>query len=479
MKFRFIKLLILGYAAIFTAYSCNKELQIGDYISSVETLDERDNALRVPIEITFSRSCLYQVEYWQKDNPSVCGTTSVRETAGGREKVTVMFLYPDKEYEFRVLAGSMVQAYSTDTYSFKTGSLPIGIPEYTVSDAYPHSDIPGYVFQWQATTPGYVSFCDTDGNIVWYEVLEMAARQVTFDQETRTISMLLGFKTSQNDYKFQRWCSKIVIMDLEGKRLFDEETSESNIDTPHHEIKRMPDGNIAILHSVVKKFDLTPVGGRPDTEVYGDGITIVSPDFSQKLWEWDVFGELDPVRDEYLEIMTYNERFDYYPRQLDLVHANSIGWDDKGNIYFTLNHLNELWKIDRATKKVLYRVGDYGNIDLAEADHACGLHAAEPQSEDKVLCLDNGKSGEQSRAVIYDVNPVSKSATVSLSVAIPAELSSYDRSNAMLSRDGRMMFFGSTMGRCNVFTDLDGNVLKVLKRTGISYRSYYFETVEY
>lgn len=479
MKFRFVKLLILGYAAIFTAYSCNKDLQIGDYISSVEIVEEHDNPLRVPVEIVFTKSCYYKLEYWQKGNPSVSGSTSVYKTAGGKETATVMFLYPDTEYEFRVVVNSGSTSCNSDIYGFTTGSLPIGIPEYTVSGAYPQTEIPGYIFQWQATAPGWVSFCDTDGNIVWYEQLEMAARQVTFDQDTRTIVMLLGFKTGQNDPKFQRWCKKIVVMDLEGNRSVDIDTDEAIIATPHHEIKRMPDGNIAILHSVVKKFDLTPVGGKPDTEVYGDGITIVTPDLQTKVWEWDVFGELDPVRDEYLEIMTYNERSGLYPRQIDLVHANSIGWDGNGNIYFTLNHLNELWKIDRTTGKVIYRVGDYGNIYLAEEDHASGLHAAEPLAENKVLCLNNGKSGEQSRAMIYEVNPLAKVATVTLSVSIPAELSSYDRSNAMLSRDGSMMFFGSTMGRCNVFTDLEGNVLKVIKRTGISYRSYYYETVEY
>ena len=467
---RLFKTILAGYAALVAAYACNKPVQpdIEDFLSDVRIVD-CENALRIPFELSFSQPCSYRIEYWQKSNPEIKGNTRTFESTDGHGKATVMFLYPETEYEYQVAIESAGEVFRTDPEVFITGKLPEGMPEYTVDGNYPSTVIPGYVFQWQATNPGYVSFCDTDGNIVWYEILEMAARQVTFDPATRTIVMLLGFKTSQNDPKFQRWCKKIVVMDLEGNRSFDAETSEANIDTPHHEIKRMPDGNIAILHSVVKNCDLTAMGGEADTPVYGDGITIVTPDF-QKVWEWDIFGELDPERDDYLDAVL---------RKNDLVHANSIGWDEKGNIYFTLNHLNELWKIDRTTGKVIYRVGDYGNIALAEADHACGLHAAEPLNEDEVLCLDNGSANQKTRAIIYKVNPVAKSATVTLSVPIPEELSSRDRSNAMLSRDGQMMFFGSTLGRCNVFTDLQGNVLKVLSRTGISYRSYYYETVEY
>ena len=66
---------------------------------------------------------------------------------------------------------------------------------------------------------------------------------------------------------------------------------------------------------------------------------------------------------------------------------------------------------------------------------------------------------------------------VTLSVPIPSEYSSTDRSNVQLIRDGEMLMFGSTLGRCNVFTDKTGKILKVIKRTGISYRSYYYQDI--
>ena len=65
-------------------------------------------------------------------------------------------------------------------------------------------------------------------------------------------------------------------------------------------------------------------------------------------------------------------------------------------------------------------------------------------------------------------------ARATLSIRLPSDLSSTDRSNAQLLQDHSLMFFGSTQGRASVITDLDGNLLWVLRRSGISYRSYYY-----
>jgi hypothetical protein len=144
-----------------------------------------------------------------------------------------------------------------------------------------------------------------------------------------------------------------------------------------------------------------------------------------------------------------------------------------------MNRINQLWKIDGATGKVLYRVGPDGNVAMNQEDYASGLHAAEPLAPDKVLCLDNGSDIAQSRAVIYEIDPVAMSAKATLSVRIPTEYSSTDRSNVQLIKDSSMLMFGMTLGRANVFTDLNGNLLKVITRTGISYRSYYYDDVIY
>lgn len=45
--------------------------------------------------------------------------------------------------------------------------------------------------------------------------------------------------------------------------------------------------------------------------------------------------------------------------------------------------------------------------------------------------------------------------------------------------DGKTLMFASTLARKCVFTDLEGKPLKVISRTGIAYRSHYFEDVTF
>lgn len=460
-------MLIAGYAALIAAYSCNKENTEADiYLTKME-IEECENALRVPFSLSFSKECSYQVEYWKKGEPQSVSRTRIHPSSDNH--VTVMFLYPATEYNYQFVIYDGGRTFRTKKASFITGRLPIGAPVFEVDGSYPSVEIPGYIMQFEAKSPGYVTFCDTDGDIVWYERMESAIRTAYFDMGSGTIAMDLGFKFGESS-SFQRVAEKVVVMDLEGRRLIDKAASEETVAFPHHETVQMPGGRLLMLHNVARRFDMTSQGGSVEQEVYGEGFTIFSEGF-HKEWSWDCFTELDPVRDTYL--------FDSGSFS-DLIHANSVSWDDKGNFYFTANHLSELWKIDGTTGEVLYRVGPNGNMKMSEEDYADGLHASVPLAEDKVLCLDNGRGKGISRAVIYEMDTKAGTAKVTLSVPLPSsELSSRDRSNVTLSKDGKMLCFCSTQGRATVFEDLEGNVLKVLRRTQISYRAYYYETIDY
>lgn len=461
------KLLIAGYAALIAAYSCNKENTGADIYLAKAEIEECENALRIPFNLTFNKECTYQVEYWKKNAPESVFRTKIRPSS--EKHVAVMFLYPATEYNYQFVVYDGGKAFRTDKAAFITGRLPLDIPEFEVDPSYPAQEIPGYIMQMEATSPGYVTFCDTDGNIVWYERMELAIRQAYFDMPSGTIAMNLGFKYGEGG-KLQRVGEKIVVMDLEGRRLIDRKATEETIDLPHHEIKQMPDGRLLMLYNVVKKFDMTSQGGKADQDVYGEGFSILSDGF-HKDWSWDCFTELDPVRDDYLfDRGSFN----------DLIHANSVSWDENGDYYFTSNHLSELWKIDGKTGEVLYRVGPNGNMSMSEEDYADGLHASVPLAPDKVLCFDNGRGQGISRAVIYEMDTKARTAKVTLSVPLPSsEMSSRDRSNVTLSKDGKMLCFCSTQGRVAAFEDLEGNVLKVLRRSQISYRAYYYETIDY
>lgn len=463
-------LLLLSFA-----FSCSKTGpadSIGDVLSSVSLSENDDNVLRFDVNLKFKIPCSFRLEYWETSNPASKRSTREYVSRGTSGNATLMFVKPSTDYLFSVSVTADGRTFTTDKpFDFSTKELPIGVPTYSVAGAYPHDAvIPGYILHGQASSPtGYLVFTDTDGNVVWYQDFDMAVRHFSFDPKSGTFVILAGFKHSLSDIKFQRFCSKYMKVDLYGNILEEKLADDSWVAYPHHDIKLAPSGNLVVLHSVRGLYDLTSLGGEAGSEVYGDGFTVFDPS-GNVVFDWDTSAEIDPVGDTYLNTME---------SRYDLVHANSVSWDSEGNYYFTLNNLNELWKIDGATGAVLYRVGDHGNISIPDNGYTSGIHSSMPLAPDKVLVFDNGSRSKVSRALVYDINPVDKTAEVSLSVPIPSELSSTDRSNCEILQDQSMIFFGSTAGKCCLFTDMEGNIKKVIRRTGISYRTHYFKDIEY
>ena len=459
---------IISLAALLLLFSCNKPAVpevFADYVSSV-SLSTTDNALRYAVELDIRKPVDYRLWYWKEaEGEASARVTNVYKGAAGKERRILKFLYPDTPYVFKVETGEGV---FSECLSFTTRSIPPEVPVYHVL-LDEEGPAEGLLMQWESSTPGYVTFCDLEGNVVWYEAFDEEIRQAYFAPDRGEIAVLTGFREGFNRKQFQRLSDKIILIDLDGNRLIDWTESEENILYPHHDIKIMPDGNLLFFNAVLKDFDLTPIGGDAQVTVWGDGFTILDRT-GNVVKSWDLFGAIDPVRDnDYLNTLTY-----YY----DLVHGNSVSWDSEGNFYITLNRLCELWKIDGKTGDVLWRYGEHGNLSFDGDWPLGGLHASVPLAPDRVLVYNNGGGNKPcSRAQIYRVE--GKTAIREMDVVVASEYSSKDRSNVELLPDGKTLMFASTVARKCVFTDLEGNPLKVISRAGISYRSHWFPGISY
>lgn len=449
-----------GVAVAMCISSCGSSDDADVEITGVNVTVDPDNVLRYPVKVTATDDCEVSVTYWPKGDAYRQRTTRTVATSGHVADVKVMFVKASTDYVFAVNVNGVRQK---GEYEFHTSALPVEVPVYYVATDNGGAPTEGYIMQWQASKPGYITFCDMDANVVWYEQFDQAIRVAHYNVDEQKLCVLTGFRDAEN---FQRLCDRIITLDLEGNRFIDWEASEANVPYPHHDIRFTPSGDLIMVCNFIKDFDLTELGLGADTEVWGDGFTIISTDGTVKR-RWNNFEEYTPFDTaDFLKLR---------PAVLkDFLHANSVNWDSEGNYYMTFNRINQLWKIDSATGRVLYRVGVHGNVQMNEADCPSGIHAAVPLAPDKVLVYDNGSDRGYSRALIYEIDTEANTATVTMKVDLAAEYSSTDRSNVQLLPDGATLMFGNTVGRCDVFTDLQGNVLKVITRTGISYRSYYY-----
>lgn len=474
MSFKYISIAIAAIAVACGLSSCSDDdddAAASASVVNVTVMSDPDNALRYPVSVATTGNCKVSLTYWETRNPGKQRTTADVNTSASVADLMIMFVKADTDYEFAVNINGTRQE---GAYQFHTSTMPSGVPVYNVTVENEGAPTDGYLLQWQATKPGFVTFCDMDGKVVWYEEFDQAIRMAHYNVEQRKLCVLTGFRDGVNSKNFQRLCDKIITMDLEGNRQIDWVASEENVPYPHHDIKFTPSGDLIMVSNFIQKFDLTEFDLGTDTDVWGDGFTVITSD-GQVTRTWDNFGEITPLN--LGETFSANGVTMKKGVANDFLHANSVNWDSNGDYYMTFNRINQLWKIDGRTGKVLYRVGPGGNVALDESGYASGLHAAEPIAPDKVLCYDNGSNRGYSRAVIYEVDPEAMTARVTMSVPIPKEFSSTDRSNVEIVCNGQMLMFGNTLGRANVFTDMSGNILKVITRSGISYRSYYYESL--
>lgn len=423
--------------------------EYADYISGF-TVVATDNALRFSVEIEKKKECTPVVETRRKDKDEAW----VRMPGE-----MALLLYPETTYECRLRVGETVG----NTVDFTTGSLPEEVPVYdlVMNEGGPES---GYVLQWKESAPGYMTFCDALGNVVWYDSFEGGIRCADYNPRTGLICALTG-STLIDGCLRPRPATNITVLDLEGRRHASIETQEIQSKYPHHELKWGSDDTMILVDHTCHILDLSSIGRGAEEPVWGDNVTVI--DMHGKVeWDWDVLDHLDVI-----------EAKDYLPMNqlFDVIHMNSASVDSEGNYYASLHSIKEIWKIDGKTGDVLYRLGPHGDITVEGGIPSGAYHSIVVLAPDKFLVNNNSDSMDKpTHGLCYEVNPKAKTARVTTKVPLAVEYTSTTGGYFQILSDGTVMF-DSGQGKCCAFTDGNGRLLRVFTRKDISYRAFYFD----
>jgi arylsulfate sulfotransferase len=120
----------------------------------------------------------------------------------------------------------------------------------------------------------------------------------------------------------------------------------------HHEVRKDKSGNIYAMTFTKKIVDLSSVKGRVKDTVNGDGVVMFNR-AGKKIWEWSVLDHLDPLKDP--EILKHKK---------DWVHGNAAFRLDNGDFLVSFRDLNQVWKVEYKTGKVLWKFGEKGDFSL-------------------------------------------------------------------------------------------------------------------
>lgn len=151
----------------------------------------------------------------------------------------------------------------------------------------------------------------------------------------------------------------------------------------HHHIHRTNDGHYVFLVNDERYFR------HLGMSVVSDIIVEYDPEGDSVVWEWNLFEHLKP------EVPRY-----------DWSHCNTIEPDARdGSLYLSARNLNSIFKIDRKSGDILWRLGEDGDFVMAPEDRFFHQHAPEIQPNGNLVVFDNGtgrpreNGGEFSRGI--------------------------------------------------------------------------------
>ena len=246
---------------------------------------------------------------------------------------------------------------------------------------------------------------DNSGQVVWFRPLFREERDIM-------------------DFKVQRYRGQPVLTWWEGVHtgygqgeyvIFDGSYSEiarvragNGLQGDHHEFLISP--RDTALFTIYEKtpWDLSPVGGPADGIVLDSIAQEVDIETGEVLFEWH---SLDHVAlDESTASPPGNPEFAF-----DYFHINSIEVEPDGNLLVSCRMTSTIYKIDRATGEVIWRLGGKNSdFEMGPGTRTRLQHDARRRPDGAVTIFDNGafKEGARSRAIVLRLDEDAMTATL-------------------------------------------------------------------
>jgi hypothetical protein len=316
--------------------------------------------------------------------------------------------------------------------------------------------------------PGYVFIAPKMGQTRGPEIADDRGRPVWFQPG--------GDAT---DFRVQRYHGNPVLTWYQSGVDYIADTSYHVIATVHagngldvdsHEFALTPQGTalITIFHSV--PFDLSSLGGSKDGEIVEGVVQEIDVATGHVLFEWHSLDHVPPG--ESYEPVVQGDAYDYF-------HINAVNVDNDGNLLISSRHTWTVYKVDRHTGRILWRLGGKrSDFTLGPGVRFAWQHNPLPAGENTVRLFDNENNGSdqvspQSRVIWIQLDTATASATLVKSITHPAALSVPSQGNAQGLDNGDTFVGWGERGRVSEF-DPQGRLLfdATLPGGNDTYRGY-------
>lgn len=296
--------------------------------------------------------------------------------AGRKHRIAVMGMRPNREHTIvvHVSTPSGKMNEQSEPIVFTTPPVPDSFPPISTILAEPEKMVPGVtvfaVNLWRDDVSmldyGYIIAMDEMGRVVWF-----------CNTQDRIADMqILSNGNILYQHGSYRVLREIDIMGRDIRTWYTSNLTESPndgaipvaVDTLHHAVSELPNGNFLSLSTELREFDAYPSSEKdPDApwhpaDVVCDIVVEFDPDTGEVVSRLPLADLLDPKRFGFMALGGFWK--DKYDSQLQIVsrdwsHANALQFLPEENaILVSFRHLDCVMKIDWTTHKIQWILGD-------------------------------------------------------------------------------------------------------------------------
>ncbi len=305
-------------------------------------------------------------------------STPLEAEASTEHEALLLGLPAETEAHLRVVLQEGDDSWASADHAITTGSLPPEVPELSATSTA--TSWSGFqVVPVQGTSYAIV-IIDTQGRVVWYDLLESGANLMRAFFSVDGESMVYCLAGPQNDLE----AGEIRRVSMDG-------LDQTSIAFPFidHDMVELPDGTITAI--VVDEREVEVDGEEHHTSA--DLLVEMAPDGSMTTI-WDAWEHWDPVELGLLQAHNWT-------------HTNAIDYDPEADEYtLSLKEPGSIVRVSRTTGEVLWQLNGMLNqftfppeTDIVQMSHQFEM------LDDGILIFDNGPQERgYSRAVELELD---------------------------------------------------------------------------